>query len=97
MGTRLVIRDAVLGGPEPRVGATIVVEERHVAAVLQEGQRVEPRPGDWEVDAAGRLVVPGGVDAHCHLAVGQLLRLAGLPPRLWHTVSEMRSRFRAPL
>ncbi|HEU4385155.1 MAG TPA: amidohydrolase family protein, partial [Anaeromyxobacteraceae bacterium] len=47
--------------------------------------------------AAGRLVVPGGVDAHCHLAVGQLLRLAGLPPRLWHTVSEMRSRFRAPL
>ena len=97
MGPRLVIRDAVLAGPEPRVGATIVVEERYVAAVLSQDQRVEPRPGDWEVDAAGRLVLPGGVDAHCHLAVGQLLRLAGLPPRLWHSVAEVRSQFRTPL
>ncbi len=94
---RLVIRDAVLAGPEPRAGATSVVEGRQVAAVLGDGERVESRPGDWEVEAAGRLVVPGGVDAHCHLAVGQLLRLAALPPRLWHSVSEMRAQFRAPL
>ena len=97
MEPRLVIRDAVLCGPEPRAGATIVVEGRQVAALLGAGERLESRPGDWEVDAAGRLVVPGGVDAHCHLAVGQLLRLAGLPPRLWHSVAEVRSQFRAPL
>jgi len=25
-------------------------------------------PGSEEIDAAGRWVLPGGVDAHCHLA-----------------------------
>lgn len=97
MEPRLVIRNAVLAGLEPRAGVSIVIEGRHVAAVAARGERVEPRPGDWEVDAAGRLVVPGGVDAHAHLAVGQLLRLAGLPPRLWQSVAEVRAHFRAPL
>ncbi|HEY6107047.1 MAG TPA: amidohydrolase family protein [Anaeromyxobacteraceae bacterium] len=76
---------------------SIVVEGRRISLVAAGGQRLDPRPGDWEVDAAGRLVVPGGVDAHAHLAVGQLLRLAALPPRLWHSVAEVRARFRTPL
>ena len=33
---------------------------------------VAPEPGDWEIDAAGRLLVPGQVDAHTHLALGAL-------------------------
>ncbi len=94
---RLVIRNAVLAGPEPCARASILVEGRRIAAVATGGERIEPRPGDWEVDAAGRLVVPGGVDAHTHLAVGQLLRLAGLPPRLWQSVAEVRAQFRTPL
>lgn len=97
MEQRIVIRDAVLGGPEPRAGVSIVVEGRRIAAVAPAGEPIEPRPGDWDVDAAGRLVVAGGVDAHAHLAVGQLMRLAGMPPRLWRTVAELRDRFRTPL
>jgi 5-methylthioadenosine/S-adenosylhomocysteine deaminase len=94
---RIVIRDAVLAGPGPRAGVSIVVEGRHVTAVAARSEPIERRPGDWDVDAAGRLVVPGGVDAHAHLAVGQLLRLAGVPPSPWRTVAELRGRFRAPL
>lgn len=94
---RLVIRNALLAGEEPRAGATVVVEGQLVSGLAGPGERVEARPGDWEVDAAGRLVVPGAVDGHTHLAVGSLLRLAGLPPRPCFTAGEVRTRFRAPL
>lgn len=79
MGGRLVIRGgivAALGAPAP---ATVVVEGGRVAAVVPAGEAVPPAPGDWDIDAAGRLVVPGAVDAHAHLALGGLARLAGLP------------------
>jgi cytosine/adenosine deaminase-related metal-dependent hydrolase len=95
--TRIVIQGAVLPGGPAAQGATILVEGRRIAAVLPGGQPVAPRPGDWEVDAAGRLVVPGGIDAHSHLALGALLRLAGLPARFAGSVLELRASFRAPL
>ncbi len=64
------------GAPAP---ATVVVEAGRVAAVSPAGRPVPPSPGDWDIDADGRLVVPGAVDAHAHLALGGLARLAGLP------------------
>lgn len=97
METRLVIQDALLAGEPPRAGVTVVVEGRRIARVAGAGERVEPRPGDWEIDAAGRLLVPGGVDAHTHLAAGSLLRLAGLPARFPGSVPELRAHVRAPL
>ncbi len=97
MEPRLVIQDALLAGEPPRAGVTVVVEGRRIARVAAAGERVEPRPGDWEIDAAGRLLVPGGVDAHAHLAVGALLKLAGLPARFPGSVPELRARVRAPL
>ncbi len=96
METRIIIRGAVLASA-PAGGATVVIEGRLIARVAPSGEAVEAQPGDWEVDADGRLVVPGGVDAHTHLAVGALLRLAALPARPTGSVSDLRSGFRAPL
>jgi cytosine/adenosine deaminase-related metal-dependent hydrolase len=79
MEGRLVIRNGIV--PRAGAGATVVVEGRRIARVAAPGDRVEGRPGDWDVDADGRLVVPGGIDAHAHLALGALHRLAALPGR----------------
>jgi cytosine/adenosine deaminase-related metal-dependent hydrolase len=76
---RLVIRNGLVAGPSAPGPATVVVEDGLVVEVAPEGQAVAPRPGDWDVDAAGRLVVPGAVDPHTHLALGALARLSGLP------------------
>ena len=81
MQTRLVIRRARLVRDPPVEGATVVTLGDRIVRVAQEGEPVLAEPGDWEIDAAGRLLVPGGVDAHTHLALGQLLRFAGLPAR----------------
>ena len=78
MGERLVIRGGVVsagGAPAP---ATLVVEDGRIAAVVPAPEPVAAAPGDWEVDAAGRFVVPGAIDAHTHLALG------GQAPRLLH-------------
>ena len=93
---RVVIRGAVLAGDPPRPGATVVVEGRTIARVAGSGEDVPPRPGDWEVDADGRLLVPGGVDGHTHLALSPLWRLAGLPGRFPGSVRQMRLGFRHP-
>jgi cytosine/adenosine deaminase-related metal-dependent hydrolase len=95
--SRIVVRDALLGGDPPRAGATLVLEGGRIARVAPAGEAVEARPGDWDVDARGRLVVPGRVDAHTHLAVGPLLRLAGLPGRYPGSSRGLRLGFRRPL
>jgi cytosine/adenosine deaminase-related metal-dependent hydrolase len=91
MGERLVIRGglvAAAGAPAP---ATMVVEAGRIAAVVPAAEPVPPSPGDWEIDAAGRLVVPGAVDAHTHLALGALARLAGLPGQAPAVLHEWRT------
>ena len=85
--TRIVIRGGIV--PPAGEGATVVLEGRRVAAVVP-GRTVEGRPGDWDVDADGRLVVAGLVDAHAHLAVGAILRAAGLPGRPPPTMADLR-------
>jgi len=94
---RIAIRGAVLAGDPPRSGVTVVVEGARIAAVAPPGEPVEPLPGDWNVDADGRLLVPGAVDAHTHLALGPLLRLAGLPERFPGTLRGLRAGFRRPV
>lgn len=96
MKTRIVIRRATLIG-QPAGAATLVIEDRHITRLVVGGEGLQVQPGDWEVDAAGRLVIPGGVDAHTHLAVGALLRLASLPSRRLNSVSDLRRIFRTPL
>jgi len=89
---RIVIRNAVV--PGVGAGAAVVVEGRELAALVPAGRAVAPRPGDWDVDADGRLVVAGLIDAHTHLALGTLFRLAGLPGRPPPTVSDLRHGLR---
>jgi cytosine/adenosine deaminase-related metal-dependent hydrolase len=74
-----------------------VVQGRRIERIAPPGESVEPRPGDWDVDADGRLVVPGAIDAHAHLALGALLRLAGLPGRAPPSISDLRLGIRTPL
>ena len=97
MQTRLVIRRARLVRDPPVEGATVVILGDRIVRVALEGEPVPAEPGDWEIDAAGRLLVPGGVDAHTHLALGQLLRFAGLPARYPGSPKALRQGFRRPV
>jgi cytosine/adenosine deaminase-related metal-dependent hydrolase len=95
--TRLVIRRARLVRDPPAGSATVVVVGDRIDRVALGGEAVPAEPGDWEIDAAGRLLVPGGVDAHSHLAMGQLLRFAGLPARYPGSPKALRQGFRRPV
>lgn len=57
-----MLRGGELAGREGLVRADVAVEDGVVAAV----GCVSRRAGDRELDAAGRLVLPGFVDAHSH-------------------------------
>ena len=94
---RILVRDALLAGEPPRTGVTLVLEAGRVARVAAAGEPVPSCPGDWEIDARGRLVVPGRVDAHTHLAAGGLQRVAGLPGRWPGSARGLRVGFRRPL
>lgn len=95
MSARIVIRNAVV--PHVGAGATVVVDGREIVEVAAPGRTVVELPGDWDVDADGRVVVAGAVDGHANLALGALLRLAGIGPRPPPTVADLRAGFRAPL
>jgi 5-methylthioadenosine/S-adenosylhomocysteine deaminase len=97
VSSRLVIRRARLVRDPPASGVTVVVAGGRIARVALAGEPVAVEPGDWEIDAAGRLLVPGGVDAHAHLAMGALLRFAGLPVRYPGSPRALRQGFRRPV
>jgi dihydropyrimidinase len=61
-GFDLVIRNARVASASECVAADIGIRDGRIAML---GDRL-PR-GEREIDAAGRVVTPGGVDAHCHL------------------------------
>lgn len=58
----LMIRNADVATVGDRYSADIGVREGRIVAI---GQRLQGA-GRKELDAAGRLVTPGGVDGHCH-------------------------------
>lgn len=97
MPSRLVIRSARLVRDPPATDFTVVVEGGRIVRVAPSGQPVAQEPGDWEIDADGRLLVPGCVDAHTHLALGALLRFAGLPARYPGSPRALRQGFRRPV
>jgi dihydropyrimidinase len=62
----LLIRNGTLVGPSSAVPADVVLTAGKVLALVA--------PGGWDgaparrvLDASGRLVLPGGVDPHCHV------------------------------
>jgi len=51
------------------VEATLVIEDGKIAAILDKNADVSALYGDCEVmDVSGKIVVPGGIDAHVHFA-----------------------------
>ncbi len=62
----LVINNGVLVAGGRRWPGDLRCEGGLIAAV---GDAIRPAPGDLAIDAAGRLVMPGGVDPHVHLAL----------------------------
>jgi dihydroorotase-like cyclic amidohydrolase len=75
--TRLVIRNATVidGNGTPASGpADIVVEGNHISQVVfldpvavKNGTARRPAAGDAEIDATGKYVMPGLIDAHAHV------------------------------
>jgi cytosine/adenosine deaminase-related metal-dependent hydrolase len=66
----LLIHDCLLidcTGRDPRMHAWIRTEGERIAAI---GEGAPPRVDDaTEIDAAGRVVMPGLIDAHAHLSM----------------------------
>jgi dihydropyrimidinase len=61
----LVIRNGTVVSAESAGPADVVIAGGRVQALAEPGT---PVPGDIpELDATGRLVLPGGVDPHCHV------------------------------
>ncbi len=81
---RLILRNAALldaSAPERREGMCVVIEGEHIREIAE---RVNPGPGDRQIDLGGRTLMPGLIDAHVH-AIGvttDLHALALMPPYL---------------
>src|SRR5271157_5431569 len=68
---RLLIENGALidgSGAATVENATIALEGNRIASV---GSPVPARPGDTVIDAAGKYILPGLIDAHCHLSLHQ--------------------------
>ena len=66
---KTLIRNAHMVSPDVEIeGASLLLENDRIAAVLEAGQAA-PEAGQV-IDAAGRLVMPGFFDIHCHGADG---------------------------
>lgn len=59
----LVIRDAVIVTPAGRLRGDLAADAGRIAEIGRDLQR-----GAREIDAGGRLLLPGGIDSHCHIA-----------------------------
>lgn len=59
----LIIRNADIATVGDRYRADIGVQDGRISAIAHQLQGTATQ----EIDAAGRLVTPGGVDGHCHL------------------------------
>lgn len=62
----LVINDALIVNATGRFRGGIGVRAGAIGALSRDDLR-----GDLEIDAAGRAVIPGVVDAHCHFRISQ--------------------------
>ncbi len=78
MEGRLVFKDCAVFHADGRVRhrmAVVVADGQILRA--DEDRAVPVLPGDWEVRCRGRMLAPGLVDCHCHLANAQLLPPSG--------------------
>src|SRR6201987_586059 len=73
--TRLVIKNGMLidgSGGEPVPNKLLVVEGNWITLVGETFGSVRPEtPDDWVIDATGKFILPGLIDAHCHIWLHQ--------------------------
>lgn len=73
MTTRLLIEGATVvdgtGGP-PRPGESVLVEGNRIAAVGPGVSAPDGAPVE-RIDAAGKTLMPGLIDCHCHISFGE--------------------------
>jgi imidazolonepropionase-like amidohydrolase len=71
--TRLLIKNGMLidgSGGEPVPNRFLVVEGNRITLVGEtEGSRRPETPEDRVIDAAGKFILPGLIDAHCHISL----------------------------
>jgi imidazolonepropionase-like amidohydrolase len=72
---RLIIKNGTLidgSGREPTTNVVIAVEGNRISHVGPPGAAMRPEtPHDIVIDAAGKFILPGLIDAHCHISLHQ--------------------------
>jgi imidazolonepropionase-like amidohydrolase len=72
---RLIIKNGTLiegSGREPTLNSVIAVEGDRISHVGPAGAAMRPEtPDDTVIDAAGKFILPGLIDAHCHISLHQ--------------------------
>src|SRR5436305_12249632 len=65
-GTVLTLNDA----DDVHFGGTVVIDEDRIATVAGSSETVQSN-GGREIDATGKIVMPGLIDLHYHTALGK--------------------------
>jgi imidazolonepropionase-like amidohydrolase len=72
---RLLIKNGTLidgSGREPILTELVVIEGNRITHVGSHGALLRPQtPDDTVIDATGKFVLPGLIDAHCHISLHQ--------------------------
>ena len=91
-------------GAAPADGVSVLVEGNRIARIGPDADvatQVESRGGYRTIDAAGRTVMPGMIDAHCHISYGDILSFeeldlyAGVEYRTLRAANNARKVLRA--
>ena len=73
--SRLLIKNGTLidgTGREPTTNALIAVQGNRITQVgRRDGPSRPETPDDTVIDAAGKYILPGLIDAHCHISLHQ--------------------------
>jgi imidazolonepropionase-like amidohydrolase len=73
--TRLLIKNGTMidgSGSEPVPNKLLIVEENRITLVGEaEGSMRPETPEDRVIDATGKFILPGLIDAHCHISLHQ--------------------------
>ena len=72
---RLLIKNGTLidgSGREPTANTLVAVDGNRISNVGPAGASMRPQtPDDTVIDAAGKFILPGLIDAHCHISLHQ--------------------------
>ena len=95
--TRLLIKNGTLidgSGDKPVPNKLLVVEGNRITLVGgTEGSTRPETPDDRVIDATGKFILPGLIDAHCHISLHQ----GALPGMKYTSTAEFCSLWRIPL